>query len=423
MAEEIEDLQLEIQGFASCLDKEELYSVCEKLKIEKSDFEGKSRFATVRILTEGIEKLLDKLKDKEKVAFLKQTLEMINPKTRDTEAPAETSGVDEEVRQEMDREVYLQKEKQKRDLEAIESGKEKGYSDREIIDAIIKSIAPGLPLKDYLEAMRETGLPTVIKIIRANYQEKNASELYASLSSLLQTPNEEPKNFLLRALNLREKILFASKQEGSKLKYDVVQCQSMFLHALETGLISNNLRSRMRVFIQQPDITDAELIAQLNLAEAEESERNAKLGIGYKGKAKVCKIQGGEAEKSSPTENRSAPKSKTSAPLKAEEPAVPFHEQVLSEIKALKADMTSLRQEMNRNSIGNQQGARREEPQQPQGRNRGPRQNRRGCKQCFKNGQGETCTHCWKCGDANHFSYQCSQGQGNYPQLLQRDNQ
>ena len=61
-------------------------------------------------------------------------------------------------------------------------------------------------------------LPTVIKIIRAHYQEKNASELYASLSSLVQTPNEEPQNFLLRALNLREKILFASKQEGRKIE-------------------------------------------------------------------------------------------------------------------------------------------------------------------------------------------------------------
>ena len=226
MAEEIEDLQLEIQGFASCLDKEELYSVCEKLKIEKTDFEGKSRFATVRILTKGIEKLLDKLKDEEKVVFLRQTLEMINPKARDTEAPGETSDVDEEVRREINREVYLLKEKQKRDLEAIqarfatvtgqtgveqenpeaslgslrsilkrdfrilgtigsqgtrdqlsfislrrkiESGKEKGYVDRGIIDAIIKCIAPGLPLKDYLEAMRETGLPTVIKTSSSKY--------------------------------------------------------------------------------------------------------------------------------------------------------------------------------------------------------------------------------------------------------------
>eukprot|EP00112_Aurelia_sp_Birch-Aquarium-sp1_P008946 Seg200.4 transcript_id=Seg200.4/GoldUCD/mRNA.D3Y31 product="hypothetical protein" protein_id=Seg200.4/GoldUCD/D3Y31 len=347
---------------------------------------------------------------------------MINPKSRETEDPSKTIDVDEEVRQEMDREVYLLRGKQKRELEAIkvqfskgagktvvaqenpeadlgslrsilkkdfrilgtigsqgsrdqlsfislsrqiESWKEKGYSDKEIIEAIIKCIAPGLPLKNYLEAMRETGLPTVIKIIRAHYQEKNA----------------------------------------------------------KTGLISNNLRSRMRVFIQQPDITDAELIAQLNLAEAEESERNAKLGIGYKGKAKVSQIQEGETENPSAAENRSAPKNKTSAPLKTKEPAAPPHEQVLAEIKAMKADMTSLRQEMNRNSVGNQQGAKKENPQQPHERNRGPRQNRRGCKQSFKNGQGETCTHCWKCGDANHSSYQCSQFQGNYPRLLQRDNQ
>ena len=67
--EEIEDLQLEIEGFASYLDKEELYSVCEKLKIEQADFFGKSRFTTVRILTKGIEKLLDKLKDEERWCF------------------------------------------------------------------------------------------------------------------------------------------------------------------------------------------------------------------------------------------------------------------------------------------------------------------------------------------------------------------
>ena len=141
--------------------------------------------------------------------------------------------------------------------------------------------------------MRETGLPTVIKIIRAHYQEKNASEHYASLSSLVQKANEQPQNFLLRALNLREKLLFVSKVEGSELKYDAAQCQSMFLYALETGLISNNLRLRMRVFIQQWDITDAELITQLNLADAEKSERNGKLGIGYKGKAKISQIKGG----------------------------------------------------------------------------------------------------------------------------------
>ena len=481
MNEEVEDLQLEIQGFASYLDRPELYNVCEKLKIDKSDYEGKSRLATVKVLNNTIELLVEKLQDTEKIAFLKQILELVNPKSND--ASDDIIDSDQHVRTEIDSDAKLSPGKQKRTLQTImsrvntranttgvdqespeaelgslrsilkrdfrilgiigsqgskdqlsfislsrqiETGKEKGYTDREIIEAVIKSIAPGLPLKDYLEAMRETGLPTVIKIIRAHYQEKNASELCASLSNLVQTPSEKPQNFLLRALNLREKIIFASKQEGSKLKYDVSQCQSMFLHALETGLISNNLRSRMRAFIQQPDISDAELIAQLNLAEAEESERNAKLGIGNKGKAKVSQIQESGVGKSPSGENHSASKNKPSTPQQAREPATPLYEQMLAEIKALKADMTSLRQEMNQNSMGHQPGVKQGNPQQhkPQReRYAGTRQNRKGCKQCFLNGQGETCTHCWKCGGSDHYSYQCSKTRGNYPQLLQRDNQ
>ena len=472
MNEEIEDLQLEIQGFASCLDRDELLTVCEKLNIDRSSFEGKSRFATVKVLTREIENLVALLNDTEKAPFLKQTLDMINPKARDAEVANSACDSDQEERPEMNRETLRPVEKQKSPRETmrsqiitgaskvesepdysetglgnlrsilrrdfrilgtigsqgskdqlsfislsrqIENGQEKGYTEREIIEAVIKAIAPGLPLKDYLEAMRETGLPTVVKIIRAHYQEKNASELCANLSNLVQAPNEEPQNFLLRALNLGEKILFASKQEGSRLKYDEHQCQSMFLHALETGLISNNLRSRMRGFIQQPMITDAELIAQLNLAQAEESERNAKLGLSCKGKARVSQIQEREVEKNSTAENQLVSKSKVLSPQKAKEPSIPLQEQMLAEIKALKADMMSLKQEMTQNQSRQQPGAYR--------RSFRPRQSRRGCRQCFLNGQGETCTHCWKCGDANHFSYQCSKGQGNYPQLLQRDNQ
>jgi len=125
---------------------------------------------------------------------------------------------------------------------------------------------------------------------------------------------ESDQNFLLRALNLREKILFTSKQEGSRVKCDEHQCQSMFLRDLETGLIN-----RLRGFIQQPNITDAELIAQLNLAQAEKSERNAKLGLGCKGRATVSQIQEGEAEKNSTAENQSASKNKVLSLQKAKE--------------------------------------------------------------------------------------------------------
>jgi len=135
--------------------------------------------------------------------------------------------------------------------------------------------------------MRETGLPTVVKKNRALFQGKNVSELCVGLSRLVQAPNEEPQRFLLRALNLREKILFCFKTREQPVKLmntyaslwphshdigfilyhilDPIRYRNfilftllrsaplhshrfMFLHALETGLISNNLRSNMRGF-------------------------------------------------------------------------------------------------------------------------------------------------------------------------------
>ena len=89
----------------------------------------------------------------------------------------------------------------------IEDGLQRGYSEREVIDAVIKCISPSLPLRDYIEAMRKTGIDAILKILRAHFKEKNASELYSSLANLAQSPSEEPQNFLMRALNLGEKII------------------------------------------------------------------------------------------------------------------------------------------------------------------------------------------------------------------------
>ena len=138
---------------------------------------------------------------------------------------------------------------------------------------------------------------------------------------MVQNANEEPQNFLLHALNLREKVIFASKAENAKIKYEPAQCQLMFLHAVETGLISNTLRTRMRTHLQRPDVTDAELINELNVAVTEESECNLKLGLGQKGKAKVNQVPSTTDEKSSVQE-------------------------LLAEIKALKGEMATLKEEV-----------------------------------------------------------------------------
>ena len=474
--EEIDELLLETHSLLTGIGKEKLYEICLKLgTIPESSYSNKSRLATVKVIVDEIEKQISKCKETEKAAFVRDVLKQIT-ETKSAASVGDEQQTQDSVRQKLEKEIALLKEKQQREMEAlndqlsaikltagdnvqtgagaatsevnyqglqsifkrdfrivgtvgaqgqkdqlsylslsrqVQSGKERGYSEKELVDGLIKCIVPGLPLKDYLEAMREMGLETIMKIIRAHYQEKNASELYASLANLAQSPTEEPQNFLLRALNLREKIIFASKQEGSKLKYDTSQCQSMFLHAIETGLLSNTLRTRMRPHLQRPDVTDAELIAQLNLAGAEESERNAKLGIGQRGKTKAMQV--------SVEEN---PKIKAETPKKGKEAEAPFVEKLLSEIQAIKAEVASLKQDVKLNRA---QSPGEESKVPPQGKGRPLRENRRGCKECYKNGLGDQCTHCWKCGDSNHFAYNCpqrkGQGQGNCPQLLSRDSQ
>eukprot|EP00795_Rhopilema_esculentum_P016100 gene16100-biopygen5442 len=90
----------------------------------------------------------------------------------------------------------------------------------------------------------------------------------------------------------------------------------------------------MRPHLQRPDVTDAELIQQLNLAGAEESERNAKLGIGQKGKAKVAQV--------SLEQNT---KGKAESPKKDKEAETPLAQKLLSEIQAIKAEVASLKQD------------------------------------------------------------------------------
>ena len=125
---------------------------------------------------------------------------------------------------------------------------------------------------------------------------------------------ESDQNFLLRALNLREKILFTSKQEGSRVKCDEHQCQSMFLRDLETGLIN-----RLRRFIQQPNITDAELIAQLNFSTSRKIRAECEVGTGLQRESYGLSDPRRGSRKNSTAENQSASKNKALSLQKAKE--------------------------------------------------------------------------------------------------------
>ncbi|XP_055057228.2 uncharacterized protein [Misgurnus anguillicaudatus] len=152
----------------------------------------------------------------------------------------------------------------------IESGLAKGYPEQEIIDAVIRSITPGLQLRSYLEGKAGLTLPTLRRILRSHYQEKNATELYKQLTTEGQGSKETPQNFLIRALDLRQKILFASQED------DPVLVQNMFLHSVLTGLQNDRVQGDLQPYLSDTAISDEVLLEKLNVACSRESERQNK---------------------------------------------------------------------------------------------------------------------------------------------------
>ncbi|KAJ8021937.1 hypothetical protein HOLleu_39281 [Holothuria leucospilota] len=121
-------------------------------------------------------------------------------------------------------------------IHQINAGKKKNYSDEEIVDAVIRAVSPSIKFRTYLEGRDDHTLATLRKLLRCNFREKDATELYQELCGLTQRANETPQEFVFRALDLRQKVGFASQETGSTLCYNRPLVQSMFLHAISTGL-------------------------------------------------------------------------------------------------------------------------------------------------------------------------------------------
>ena len=286
---EIEELQSKLVGLIVSSGQDKLSQLCVLFKIPEADVQNKSRLTITSLFITELEKQLSALRPDEIIPFLNDciviaggepTLQKTGRTETEQERIKELEASIAALKTQQEKELQAAKEKlrnaknetgvstegssmerssmenlksilrrefrivgilgpqgQKENLSfmslnrQIEGGLKRGNEEKEVIDGIIKCISSSLPLKDYIEAMRESGLETINKILRAHFQEKNASELYTSLTNLVQNTNEEPQNFLLHALNLREKVIFASKAgKNSKVKYEPAQCQSMFLH-------------------------------------------------------------------------------------------------------------------------------------------------------------------------------------------------
>ena len=61
-------------------------------------------------------------------------------------------------------------------MNQINSGLSKGHKEKEIIEAVIRAIVPRLPLRSYLESVKDLTLNQLKSILRSHYREKQRAE-------------------------------------------------------------------------------------------------------------------------------------------------------------------------------------------------------------------------------------------------------
>ena len=115
-------------------------------------------------------------------------------------------------------------------------------------------------------------------ILRAHFSECDATELYTELSNAVQHSSESVQNFVVRLMDMRQKVIFASQESESQLQYDPVLVQKLFLRAISTGLISYSIKADIDPYLNDINVSDEVLLEKLNLAANNEAERKHKLG-------------------------------------------------------------------------------------------------------------------------------------------------
>ena len=151
------------------------------------------------------------------------------------------------------------------------------YQEPEILDAVIKAIAPSHYLRNYLESRKlreELTLLSLMKVMKSHFTEKDTSKVFHEMSNAIQKPEDSPHTFCVKMLALRDKILNMSADGDHEYPQKLVQSQMQ--HSIYTGFRKTNVRQEMRMLLKKKDVSDDELlemVAEVMLNETEHEEK------------------------------------------------------------------------------------------------------------------------------------------------------
>ena len=157
-------------------------------------------------------------------------------------------------------------------MHQMDSGLKGGFNEGEMVDAVFCALSPHCSLRSYAETVSDLSLSKLRRIIRVHCLEKAASEVYQQLATVCQQSNESPQQFLLRTVDLRNKVNFASQESGCEFNYGLSLIQKTSVKSFETGLSDDILASNLRTTLRNPRLADEELTKQFNKLASKQDE-------------------------------------------------------------------------------------------------------------------------------------------------------
>lgn len=157
----------------------------------------------------------------------------------------------------------------------VADAKASKYTDDEIARAIKKAISASSHLRTYFDTTEKMELSKMLGMLRDFYQEKSASELFVELGQLCQNPQEKSTDFLLRAMQTRQRTTAAAVAEGDLYNDKLVQ--GTFIRTVKTGLREESIRAQLAPHLSQgKTVEDSVLLRETNLADLEYEEKTKK---------------------------------------------------------------------------------------------------------------------------------------------------
>ena len=128
-------------------------------------------------------------------------------------------------------------------------------------------MVPSLTLRNVQETTTDLNLDRLLSFLEVHFQEKSPIDFWSKLTSMAQSLEESSYSFVLRCIELRQKILTASAK--SDIKFDKPILDKVFCHTLERGLSSTYVVQEIRHLLRT-GASDEELIFEVTKASAAE---------------------------------------------------------------------------------------------------------------------------------------------------------